>query len=58
MPHCPLQLMACTDEMADCLAALGIYITQSIAIQHGNCGLRALANPSTSRGLPPIKLSR
>lgn len=35
-PHCPLQLMACTDEMADCKAALRIYPTQWLAIQCEN----------------------
>lgn len=31
-PHCPLWLLACTDEMADCVAALRIYLLHSIAI--------------------------
>lgn len=57
-PHCPLQLMACTDEMADCIAAFGIYIRQSIAIHHGNCGLRMFANLSTSQSLRQLKRLR
>lgn len=43
-PHCPLQLMACTDEMADFQAALEIYVTPSIAIHRGNCGVSGLAD--------------
>lgn len=46
IPHCPLQLMACTDEMADCEEALRIYVTQLIAIQYEKCDLRILAHPS------------
>lgn len=36
--------MARTDEMAEFEAALGIYVTQSIAIHRGNCGVSVLGN--------------
>lgn len=39
-PHCPLEKLACTDEMADCEAARGIYVTQSSRYNTGTLAPR------------------